>query len=92
MTNMGGSMQNSFEKLRGMVADSFQIAPRPASLDIQAQALKAIQKDEDLDVNTMASAVIVIGKDSSFANIYLNMENKPARTLYLLRSIGELEK
>jgi hypothetical protein len=90
MTNIGDSMENSFVTIRGMVSDSFHIAPRPVSLDIGAQAMQTIEEEEDLSEEDLVRAEMVITQNTSCANVYLHISNKRARTLYLLKMMGEL--
>ena len=84
-------MENSFESLRGMVADSLQHAPLPASMEIEARAMRAIEEEEDFDDVNIARPARVIAQNPSTANLYLNMSNKKARTLYLIEMMGGLK-
>jgi hypothetical protein len=68
MTNVGDSMENSFEAIRGMVTDSFNIAPRPVSLDIGAKAMQTIEEEEDLSEEDLVRAAMVITQNTSCAN------------------------
>jgi hypothetical protein len=88
MTNVGDSMEGSFETIRGMVTEAFQIAPRPVRLDIEAKAMKAIEEDEGFDEDDIVRAAIVIAQNTSCANVYLNISNKRARTAYIRKMMG----
>ena len=92
MSIMAGSMETSIDSLKDTITDVVQRTPHSEARDLEAQAIKAIEKGEDFDFNDLAYAARVMTGQPSRANMYLSMESKGARTSYLLGMMEELKQ
>ena len=95
VTTTAASVEKFVDSLKDMVSamqhDSDD-TPRSKDLEIAAQAIEAIEKDEGFSPEDIKNAALVIVDDPPFASAYLSITNKGARTALLRRCMKQLEK
>jgi GTP cyclohydrolase III len=92
ITTMASSMDTAFDSLKDMFVGATQSAPRSESLEIQTQAMEAIERDEGLSKEDFLDAVTAMTSNISAANAYLHIKDKALRTSYLLRQMEKFKK
>jgi hypothetical protein len=92
MIMLAKSMETAIYSLKDIILGSYQSAPCPEGLKIEAQAMEAIKKDEGFSDGDIKDAALVIENHPSVANMYLSIKSKGARKLFLLHYMKKLRK
>lgn len=87
MTTMATKMESRIDRLSDIIEGTAQRNSGSNDLDLETQAIEAIEKNECFDTDDLSYAVCVIAGHRARANAYLRMKDKEARTAYLLRMI-----
>ena len=92
VTTTAASVEKFVDSLKDLVSAMQHDTPRSKDLEIAAQAIEAIEKDEGFSPEDIKNAALVIVDDPPFASAYLSITNKGARTALLRRCMKQLEK
>jgi len=91
MTTTAASVEKFVDSLKDMVS-AMQHTPRSKDLEIAAQAIEAIEKDEGFSPDDIKDAALVTVKEPPIASAYLSITNKGARTALLLCCMKRFKK
>ena len=85
MANVANSVETAIDSLKDIAtgnAGTSQSVPR-LEATILFRAIKAIEKDEGFSDNELKDALLAIEKNPQLAEMYLSLERKGTRALYL---------
>lgn len=90
IASMTNSMDDVMTSLTGILEATTKRASQPESMNTDALAIKAIEKQEGLSRTQVADAATAILNNPRMSNIYLQMEDEEARREFLLKQIEKV--
>ena len=75
ITTLFTIVETAMDLLNNVITNATKCSSSSRTLDLIAQAMQTIKKEEGLDNDSLAYATMVLANTSAIANVYLNMKN-----------------